>query len=1376
MLRKLQSAYQKISLNEKRILQMLSIAYEPVTQTKVLQLLSRWNLTNKQEKKITQKEARAALQKLEHEKLLNDNNGYKCCWQLVEEITLDAYEEGVFESMLQIIRELLRLEMAYYDSRSSVDRSIREIRAAVYNKDYESFINSIKTAEKETPDIKYCNVYNLIFNSPFRKEWLRSLPQEFQKTALNNVTTEVIARLDSAKNVIEFMEESCNNTTQKHTESYKSLLATTYVLQGKFKEAQNMVQEEGKCSDFTSLTINAWIDFLKGKDDDAITKFSKAVTLLKKTNRKRKVYFDHISGIFFVLALIKTDNTDQHKTILQFINNVTKNNAYIIVYKCLEALVLASEGMMTESKEILYKIYTTNLDFMDLIIFCLVTLWFFPDERYVHNNLISTFKKAQKNKYEWVAMEIAGILSRLKPENKEYCKISATIQNNIGAESILSLIKEVKPWERSLKALKCLHAGTPENVKISANSRLAWFINPERSIIAPKEQTLNASGVWSKGRPVALKRIMQSELKCMTEQDHAIAKTIEKMEYSSYRYYHTEISYEFDYDKAMLALVGHPLVFLIDTPKVGIELIKAGPELIIKQNKDEFEMKFSIDFDETGVTVIKETPTRFQVIEITESHRKIFEILGGGSLRIPEKAKTQVLGAIENLSSIITIHSDIDGQAGNIPVVEANTKTCVHLMPVGDGLKLEMFVKPFTRGGPYCKPGSGGTNIFAEIDGEGLQTQRKLDEEKSNALDVILSCPSLAGMGQINETLHFEQPTDCLEVLLELKELGDKILLEWPEGEKIKISSTVSFDNLKLSINKETDWFGVSGELNVDESLTLDIQKVLELVEKTPGNFVPIGNGLFMSMTREFRKRMDELASLSDRSKNKIMFHPLASLSVQNIADNVNDLDVDKSWKSHVKRLKNAFNFKPELPSTLHAELRDYQIEGFSWLARLAKWGAGACLADDMGLGKTVQAIALILDRTTIGPTLVVAPASVCLNWLSETSRFAPTLKGELFGGRERKKTLKKLKSFDLLICSYGLLQTETEELSKIKWATIVLDEAQAIKNFATKRSKSAMALQGDFKMITTGTPIENHLGELWNLFRFINPGLLGSLERFNHKFANPIEKNKDVETKKHLKQLIQPFILRRLKSQVIEELPPKTEITLSVEMSMEEASFYEALRQQALKNLISADNSGGAKHIKILAEIMKLRRACCHSSLILPKSNIKSSKLALFTEVVKELIENKHKVLVFSQFVGHLSILSEQVEKIGVTYQYLDGSTPIKERQRRVDAFQAGVGDLFLISLKAGGLGLNLTAADYVIHMDPWWNPAVEDQASDRAHRIGQQRPVTIYRFVTKNTIEEKIVDLHGKKRGLADSLLEGTESAGKISAEELLQLIKVV
>ena len=310
--------------------------------------------------------------------------------------------------------------------------------------------------------------------------------------------------------------------------------------------------------------------------------------------------------------------------------------------------------------------------------------------------------------------------------------------------------------------------------------------------------------------------------------------------------------------------------------------------------------------------------------------------------------------------------------------------------------------------------------------------------------------------------------------------------------------------------------------------------------------------------------------------------------------------------------------------------------------------------------------------------------------------------------------------------------------------------------------------------MITTGTPIENHLGELWNLFRFINPGLLGSLDSFNRRFAVPIERDRDAQTRTRLKRLIQPFILRRLKSQVLEELPPRTEILRHVEMGEEEMALYEALRRRALERLEGVDAPTGQRQIQILAEIMKLRRACCNPQLVLADTALPSAKLEAFREILQELLENRHKALVFSQFVDHLRIIRELLDKLGVRYQYLDGSTPAAQRKQRVDAFQAGQGEVFLISLKAGGLGLNLTAADYVIHMDPWWNPAVEDQAADRAHRIGQQRPVTIYRLVMKHTIEEKIVDLHHDKRDLAESLLEGSGASGKLSAEALLQLLQ--
>ena len=298
-----------------------------------------------------------------------------------------------------------------------------------------------------------------------------------------------------------------------------------------------------------------------------------------------------------------------------------------------------------------------------------------------------------------------------------------------------------------------------------------------------------------------------------------------------------------------------------------------------------------------------------------------------------------------------------------------------------------------------------------------------------------------------------------------------------------------------------------------------------------------------------------------------------------------------------------------------------------------------------------------------------------------------------------------------------------------------------------------------------TGTPVENDLGELWSLFRFLNPGLLGAQRTFASRFGS------DPARRGALKDLIAPFLLRRTKENVLPDLPAKTDITLKVELSREERLFYESVRLNALERL---EESEEPAFVGILAELTRLRRACCHPSLLDPNTRVTSSKLERFKELITDLHEAGHRVLVFSQFVDHLSILRREVEKLGLSYRYLDGSTTAKARKRAVKEFQEGFGDLFLISLKAGGTGLNLTQANYVIHMDPWWNPATEDQASDRAHRIGQDKPVTVYRLIGADTVEEKILRLHDEKRELVDNLLSGADRAAKLSTEELMRLLR--
>jgi SNF2 family DNA or RNA helicase len=316
--------------------------------------------------------------------------------------------------------------------------------------------------------------------------------------------------------------------------------------------------------------------------------------------------------------------------------------------------------------------------------------------------------------------------------------------------------------------------------------------------------------------------------------------------------------------------------------------------------------------------------------------------------------------------------------------------------------------------------------------------------------------------------------------------------------------------------------------------------------------------------------------------------------------------------------------------------------------------------------------------------------------------------------------------------------------------------------------------LKAGFRLALTGTPIENDLDELWSLFSFVNPGLLGTREGFAKRFAIPIARDRDPQARAALRALVRPFLLRRTKAAVLSELPSRTEQTLLVEMGETERAFYEAMRLRAMEKLAAPESAGPGRKIRILAEITRLRRACCHPALIDPAAEVPSGKLEALLELVEELILNRHRALIFSQFTSHLALVRAALDIRGIVYEYLDGSTPANERERRVKAFQTGAMPLFLISLKAGGTGLNLTAADYVVHLDPWWNPAVEDQASDRAHRIGQERPVTIYRLIMQGSIEESILALHRDKRDLAADLLDGAEMSARLSEEALLALIK--
>jgi superfamily II DNA or RNA helicase len=455
------------------------------------------------------------------------------------------------------------------------------------------------------------------------------------------------------------------------------------------------------------------------------------------------------------------------------------------------------------------------------------------------------------------------------------------------------------------------------------------------------------------------------------------------------------------------------------------------------------------------------------------------------------------------------------------------------------------------------------------------------------------------------------------------------------------------------------------------------------------------------------------------------------------------------------------------LPAGLTASLRPYQRAGVDWLCFLRAAGLGAVLADDMGLGKTVQALAAIDGRT-----LVVCPTSVLHNWAAELARFRPDLSVCLFHGPRRVMD----RSADVVITSYALLRADRDELAGERWRAVLLDEAQAIKNPDSQSAQAAFALEADFRAALSGTPVENRLEELWSVCHFTNPGLLGARADFQRRVAAPIAAGQ-AEAARTLRETIRPFVLRRLKREVAPELPPRTDSVIPVELDPAERAVYDAVRAAAQADLVAqlGGGTGGDGRVSVMAALealLRLRQAACHPGLLPGQSAETSTKVACLVDALESAVSDGHKALVFSQWTSLLDLVEPHLRSAEIGFTRLDGSTT--DRAGVVSQFQDEAGPpILLASLKAGGTGLNLTAADHVFILDPWWNPAAEDQAADRAHRIGQDRPVMVYRLVAKGTVEERLLALQARKRALADAALGQTDQAAAITREELLALL---
>lgn len=1206
---------------------------------------------------------------------------------------------------------------------------VRELRIAVYSQDHkyirECYKNctNIQRRYDKSPAMT-------IFNAPFSARRLELLPPEIQIDILTQISdyhfTNGIAGSDRTELLIRKTVEYNLNTI----ELLEPILFSHWS-QCNMDDITNDINHGYALARYKAILA------VENREWENANNFFKSSVIL----------YQDASVLYYVIHLIQVNNHDE---IRAFIRKASQSNLSKSIKGALEPLIALCSVIIGEQNTI--NIPHKTLDPLNAESIFGVWVRLLCNYWLEDPMLGYRLKTVKKKFHELEEFELAEFYK------KEFSFLKK-------GEGVASLLKPLERWESVLTTLINRYSDGGEYTE-DKDLRLVFRIgtSQEHLILEPAIQKKNKKGAWSQGRKVDYYDVPRyySEMD-ISPNDREIVELGSYLA-GSY-YYHNKENAAKRLEQAKL-IVGHPLL-LDNKSKSWITVEEIPLKLNVNHKADRINLSFNrIITDDSGLIITKKD-NNWQITFISEKQIPIINLIKQ-KLSVPANKVAKLTEFFSAIKDVVSINGDIETLGKDLETVSGSYIPQVFIEPYGNGLHFKLMAVP-TDDNQYFIPGCGKKEYIGFRDGISVIVNRELDSEVESVNTLINSINILTNQDDGEFEWEVPEGFEALEILEQLKSHPMNPIFNWPKGETIKIVRSVTSSDLFSSIHKKRDWFELSGEVKIDSERVLSLKQIMALAETSKSRFIKLETGEYIALTKSLKKDLDRLTTYSQKSRgDDIKIHPLALVAMED-SFTVQKFEVSKKW---LLKFKNNHNKVFKIPVSARVELRDYQEDGFLWMMRLAESGAGALLADDMGLGKTVQAIVMLVAKKSSDPALIVVPASLIFNWADEIEKFAPSLNVHILGSDNRDETVQNLKGGDILITSYGLVQRNSELFIGRTWSTLILDEAQALKNSTTKRTKAISSIPRDFTLMTTGTPIENHLGELWSLFNIILPGFLGSSQNFKEKFQYPIEHDKDRDVRIRLKRLISPFILRRTKEEVLTELPPKTEINLLVEMNKDEKIFYEALRQRAVEKLENSEADNDSRFI-VLAEITRLRQACCHPRLIDKDSLLGSSKMELFSEKITELIETKHQALVFSQFVGHLKLIAEHLDNKGIPYFYLDGSIPSIKRAALVNGFQNGEKPIFLISLKAGGSGLNLTAADYIFHMDPWWNPAVEDQASDRAHRIGQERPVTVYRLITVGSIEEQIISMHQEKRSLAESLLSDSATSLKLGTKELINII---
>ena len=1187
------------------------------------------------------------------------------------------------------------------------------------------------------------------------------LKDEAGKNLVHHLQPEVLVRLLHLL-IVEAEESNCPDNLAlvrdyldliPERESGRTVLQHHLCLSHFYAYGTLMPLESPQVKSSYSNYLDAAVALYEGRLDDSIASFRKALAVFKGKKAWKHIPYDTVSFLLYVIALgwrRAPEDIEALCTISKYFND-PQTQICLPVF----ALSLFLQSSSQPKNE-------------NLLRHCLKGDQSFLSCRRTVAGLILAFFKSEMTENEYAALRPGYALLQ--------CELSACGIGEKGIwpyEPVLSRIKVYERWELELDDLIRIVSVEKGKAPSGNGARLVYLVGDsyyEYGLLEIREQNRLKNGNWGKGKKVSVSRYLSGEV-AMDEIDRAV--------YDAWK--ESSASGRYDDDLPDIEMI---LPYLKGTDKVmadsrrGLQVLNVREEIpYLYTDRRDGKIVFGSNIPEACIelenmvldTSSGDTLTYFRLTRKTMDMLTRLMALGS----VPEAAEPMLERLFEGLKGQLEVHSEIAG-ATELEKVTGQTALCLRISPEGPLYRAVLHFCPLEGGSKSVFPGKGEARLFDSAGDRRVEVIRDLAGEKKNLRQLnshLEEGLGVSGFSQSSSSGILLTMTELLELLEIRSDNPSLFAIEWPEGEpfRLKDADTTTW---KAVANPVGGWFEIEGSIPLDEDHIVSMSQLLAMVRETEGRYIRLGDNDFMRLSDSLRSQLRRIDSLAQSHGNKVRINKLAyAVSADSIRGDM-DIEEPEALAALRQRIRQSERKLVLIPDGLNANLRDYQEDGVRWMLRMTDWGAGVCLADDMGLGKTLQSIAVLLARKDCGAQMVVAPASVVGNWKREVNRFAPGLNVVMLNEisyAERSGAIDSLGKGELLVLTYGLLVTEADALCGRPWASVCLDEAHTIKNRDTKSSSAAMRLQSDCRIILTGTPIQNHLGELWNLMQFINPGLLGSYEHFSSHFIAPVTAG-DQNVRSALKRLVSPFILRRTKQQVARELPDKEEIILPVTLSEEEMSVYEVLRREASAEL----ESSSVVTVNALAMITKLREAACSASLVEKKLSLPSSKLSLMCDKLVQIVEQGNRVLVFSQFTSFLDMACREIKAAGIKdYFYLKGSTPVRERQRMVEAFQKGEKPVFLISLKAGGLGLNLTGANYVIHLDPWWNPAIEQQATDRAYRIGQAQKVTVYHLISEHTIEEKILRLHATKRSLADSLLEGSDLSGKLTAKELLEML---